>query len=289
MAKKASLGKGLNAIISSPTPADRMEKEIVDIKNKIFNIDIDKISPNPDQPRITFDEHELTGLAESIKSVGIISPIIVRKEGGKFFIVAGERRYRAVKSLGQKTIKATLIEADEEKNFSIALIENIQRDDLDPIEEAKAYEVLVNRFKLKQQDVAEKVGKDRATIGNSLRLLKLPEMIQISLSAKKISTGHAKVLLSISDKNNLIKYYNEIIEKGLSVRALENLLKGPEEKISNNDKEVSVKSAQFKKMEDKLISLLGTKVAIKGTGEKGRIEINYYSGDDLDRIIEIFK
>jgi len=213
-----------------------------------------------------------------------------REESGQFIIVAGERRYRACKLNEMKKIKAIVIEADEEQNFTVALIENIQREDLNPIEEAKAYRLLINRFKLKQQDIAKKVGKDRSTITNSLRLLNLPEEIQNGLIEKKITSGHAKVLLSIEDEEKLMRIYNDVVEKGISVRALEKMLSEQEsQNQSSSTKTTQLKNPQIKKMEEELISKLGTKVEIKHNGNKGRIEISYYSLDDFERIIEKIK
>ncbi|MCP4138016.1 MAG: ParB/RepB/Spo0J family partition protein [bacterium] len=299
MAKK-KLGKGLGAIIStSPTPVEDMETGLVEeaAADKIIELDIESIIPNPDQPRTHFDETEIKGLAESIKAVGLIQPIIIRKVDDTHVVVAGERRLRASKEAGLKTIKTILIEANEEDNLTLALIENIQRANLDPIEEAKAYKALVSRFKLKQQDIAHRVGKDRATIANSLRLLNLPENLQEALSEGKISVGHAKVLLSVSNPEKQLEIFNFIIEEGLSVRALEKLLNGEKENSDENEnssspekKEQAKKSPHIKKMEDKLVSKLGTKVEIRhATNNKGKIEISYYSLDDFERIVELFK
>jgi len=292
MSKKA-LGKGLGAIIStSPTPAAEIENIVVEDKNRIREIEISKIIPNPDQPRSVFDEHEIKGLAESIKAVGLIQPIIVRENKGEFIIVAGERRYRACSLIEMKKVKAIVIEANEEQNFTMALIENIQREDLNPIEEAKAYRLLINRFKLKQQELAKKVGKERTTITNSLRLLNLPEEIQDGLVERKITSGHAKVLLSLDDPDRMMNIYKEIVSNGISVRALESMLGDLREKSSqkeNTQKALQLKSPQIKKMEEDLISKLGTKVEIKHNGGKGRIEISYYSLDDFERIVEKIK
>ncbi|NLV67148.1 MAG: ParB/RepB/Spo0J family partition protein [Spirochaetes bacterium] len=292
MTKKA-LGKGLGAIIStSPTPADEMEKAVIGVsKNNVIELALDRIIPNPDQPKTYFDETEIHGLAESVKSVGLIQPIIVRERDGLYIIVAGERRYRACKLNEMKTIKAIIIEADDEQNLTMALIENIQRESLNPIEEAKAYKVLINRFKLKQQDLARKVGKERTTITNSLRLLNLPEEIQEAIIDKKISSGHAKVILSVDEPEKQFFLFKEAIEKELSVRALENIVnnvKDKKESLSSQKKSV-LKTAQIKKMEDELVARLGTKVEIKHAGSKGRIEISYYSLDDFERIIEKIK
>jgi ParB family chromosome partitioning protein len=291
MAKKA-LGKGLGAIIStSTTPADDIETTLVEEKDRIVDLKVDDIIPNPDQPRLHFDENEIKGLSESIKAVGLIQPIIVRKgDGQKYIVVAGERRLRATKLTEKTEIRAIVIEADEEQNLSLALIENIQRENLDPIEEAKAYKMLANRFKLKQQDIAERVGKERATVTNSMRLLNLPEDIQEGISEGKIAQGHAKVLLGVASKSQQIDLYNMIVEEGLSVRALEKLLKEDESPESTAVvKKQNKKEAHIKKMEDKLVSKLGTKVEIRHAGKKGKIEISYYSLEDFERIVEMIK
>ena len=288
MNPKKPLGKGLGAIIiNSPAPADRLEKEISQVKSdSVCDISLSLIDPNPDQPRMHFDDIEIANLAESISSVGLIQPIILRKaDAGRFQIVAGERRFRATKNLGKASIKAIIINADEETNFSIALIENVQRQNLDPIEEAKAYRLLINRFKLKQQDVAKKVGKERATIANSLRLLTLPENIQEAVSAGVISQGHAKVIASL-EEDKQIHFYTQILEKNLSVRSLEKLInESSAEKIASA-KSASRKDAHIRHMEEKLRSLFGTKVEIRHSGGKGKIEISYYSLDDFERIVE---
>lgn len=293
MAKKSSgLGKGLGAIITnSATPAETAEKEIVaDPSNAVIDLEVSKISPNPDQPRLHFEEEEIEHLAASIESVGLIQPIIVRKKKSDYFIIAGERRFRAVKSLEKDTIKAIIIEADEEQNLTMALIENVQRQNLDPIEEAKAYKILINRFKLKQSEVAKKVGKERATIANSIRLLTLPENIQTAVSAGTISQGHAKILCSLKGKEQE-HYFAEIMEKGLSVRALERTIN--DDKTDSDElgtaSSKGKKDPHVKQMEDKLVSMLGTKVEIKHSGNKGKIEISYYSLEDFDRILERFE
>lgn len=292
MTKKA-LGKGLGAIIStSPATIEDIESRMVDDKNRIRDIDLEKIIPNPDQPRTFFDENEIAGLAESIKAVGLIQPVIVRQKDGLYILVAGERRVRACKLIGLKKIKGIVIEADEERNFSMALIENIQRENLNPIEEAKAYRLLIQRFKLKQHDIAKRVGKDRTTITNTLRLLNLPDEIQEGIIDKKISTGHAKVLLSLEEPSTQIELFHEIVERELSVRSLEariNPVKNNEKNKDSEYKTGAAKSPQIKKMEEELIAKLGTKVEIRHSGGKGRIEISYYSIDDFERIVEKIK
>ena len=296
MTKKA-LGKGLGAIIStSPASVEDIENNLVNDKNRIRDLDISKIIPNPDQPRTFFDENEISGLAESIAAVGIIQPIIVREKDGLFILVAGERRLRACKLNKMRKIKGIVIEADEEQNFTMALIENIQRENLNAIEEAKAYKLMIQRFSLKQQDVAKRVGKDRTTITNTLRLLNLPEDVQEGIIDKRITAGHAKVLLSLENPDKQLRLFNEIVEKGLSVRALENIIDPVKETNGNSSsakggeqRAVAAKSPQIKKMEEDLISKLGTKVEIRHSGSKGRIEISYYSLDDFERIMEKIK
>ena len=295
MTKKA-LGKGLGAIIStSPASVEDIENNLVNDKNRIRDLDISKIIPNPDQPRTLFDENEISGLAESIAAVGIIQPIIVREKDGLFILVAGERRLRACKLNKMKKIKGIVIEVDEEQNFTMALIENIQRENLNAIEEAKAYKLMIQRFNMKQQDVAKKVGKDRTTVTNTLRLLNLPEEVQEGIIDKRISAGHAKVLLSLENPDKQVRLFNEIIDKGLSVRSLEAIIdpvkaaNGNSTNKNSEQKAVVAKSPQIKKMEEDLITKLGTKVEIRHSGSKGRIEISYYSLDDFERIMEKIK
>ncbi|OHD65906.1 MAG: hypothetical protein A2176_03620 [Spirochaetes bacterium RBG_13_51_14] len=287
MAKKV-LGKGLSAIISSsPTPVETLEKGVTRNAEMIIELDVESILPNPDQPRSRFDELDIRGLAASIQSVGLLQPIIVRRAGSDYCIVAGERRLRAAKQADMKRIKAVVIEADEVKNLTLALIENIQRTDLNPIEEAEAFKVLVNRFNLRQQDIAAQVGKDRATIANSLRLLQLPAEVREALSAGEISTGHAKVLLSVSGGRQA-ELFRAIMKKSLSVRALEQLLL-EDGRIRKAGKKKPGKDAHIRKMEDELVSVLGTKVEIRHAAGRGTIEISYYSLDDFDRIVDIIK
>ena len=289
---KRVLGKGLGAIIiNSPAPVEEMERTIVSDKDRIVELELAKVEPNPDQPRTHFDEEAIAELSESIKSVGLIQPIIVRKVGEGYQIVAGERRYRAVKLAEMPTIRAIVIEANEEQNFSIALIENVQRQNLDPIEEAKAYKVLINRFSLKQSDVAHRVGKVRESVTNSLRLLNLPSEIQSALSEGAISVGHSKVLLGIENPDEQVRLFKAAVDKGLSVRALEQFIAddAPEAKGVKAGKAPTAKEAQIRMLEDKLRKMLGTKVEIKHSGSKGRIEISYYSADDFERIVDCFK
>ncbi len=287
---KRKLGKGLGSIISvSPMPAAEIERAILDTKETIHEIDVSSVTPNPDQPRRNFDEDSIRGLAESIKTAGLIEPVILRPSAGGYSIVAGERRFRAVKMLGLKTIRAVIMELDEEKNYTVALIENIQRENLDPVEEARAYRMLTEKFGLKQQEIAERVGKERASVANSMRLLALPDDILAALSAKDISTGHAKVLLSAPAEMQR-SLCASVIEKGLSVRALEEEVRRMKEEKVPAEKKIrqpKIKEAHIREMETRLKEVLATKVEIKHSGKKGKIEISYFDLDDFDRIMEI--
>jgi len=286
MAKKV-LGKGLGAIITtSPTPASDFEKVLLQDKERIVDIPVVSIMPNPEQPRVHFDQAEIAGLAQSIQHVGLLQPIIVRKQGDEYFIVAGERRWRACKLLGMPTIKAIVMNTSEEQNLTLALIENIQRTNLDPIEEAKAYKILSTRFKLKQSEISDRVGKDRATVANIIRLLNLPEHMQEALQDGKINVGHAKLLLSVSMEEQEA-LYEKIINQGLSVRDVERAI--AEVPKSSIKKKKKAKDAHLRKLEEELIAFLGTRVAIHHSVGKGRIEISFYSLEDFDRIVSIIK
>ncbi|HRV14322.1 MAG TPA: ParB/RepB/Spo0J family partition protein [Spirochaetota bacterium] len=286
MAKKV-LGKGLGAIITtSPTPASDFEKVLLQDKDRIVDIPVASIMPNPEQPRVHFDQAEIAGLAQSIQHVGLLQPIIVRKQGDEYFIVAGERRWRACKLLGKPTIRAIVMNTSEEQNLTLALIENIQRTNLDPIEEAKAYKILSTQFKLKQSEISDRVGKDRATVANILRLLNLPEHMQEALQDGKINVGHAKLLLSVSMEEQEA-LYEKIINQGLSVRDVERAIADVSK--SSIKKKKKAKDAHLRKLEEELISFLGTRVAIHHSAGKGRIEISFYSLEDFDRIVSIIK
>ena len=287
MSKKV-LGKGLSAIISSSSkPVEALESGIARNAELIVELDVDDLSPNPDQPRTRFDESDLTGLAASIQAVGLLQPIIVRKSGAAHFVIAGERRLRAARQAGLKRIKAIVIEADEAKNLTLALIENIQRTNLNPVEEAEAYKVLINRFNLKQHDIAAQVGKDRATIANMLRLLQLPPEIKEALAEGSISTGHAKILLSVSGKRQM-EFFRRLIDKSVSVRSLEKMAQ-EESKPKKYSKTGALKNAQIRKMEEEIAAILGTKVEIRHGNGKGKIEITYYSLDDFERIVDLIR
>ncbi|MDR2050135.1 MAG: ParB/RepB/Spo0J family partition protein [Treponema sp.] len=263
-------------------------------------VPIDRIRANPGQPRKRFDEDELAELAASIKQHGVVQPIVVDKleEGGQnggYIIIAGERRCRAAKLAGLTEVPVVIRNYSSEKRLEVALIENIHRQDLNPIEEASAYKRIMETAGLSQDEAASRVGKNRSTVANALRLLKLPDHMQKSLEDGSLSAGHARAILSVSRPADQEKLYREIAAKGLSVRAAENRaaeLGGKPAGTAGAAKTSGEKAAdprdpQLRAMENRLIEKLGTKVAISGDLKKGRIEIEYYSMDDLDRLYEI--
>ena len=282
---KRALGKGIEALLQSAGSDDSVEtgERLVPL-NKIY--------PNPDQPRKTFSEERLKELADSIREQGIIQPIIVEEYGSGYRIIAGERRFRAAQLAHLAEVPVLVRSFTEEQKLEIALIENIQREDLNPIEEAQGYRQLIEQAGLSQEELAQKVGKNRSTIANSLRLLKMPREMQDALVYSKMTAGHARALLSIVNPADQMILYNRIINDGLSVREAEtqanDLNRGsrastPEKSSSSMKKH----DPELSNIEQRLIDLFGTKVTVKGTPKKGRIEIAYFSLDDLDRILEI--
>jgi len=268
---KTALGKGLEALI--PEKGE-----------EVLYLDIDRIFPGEHQPRKAFKDDSLKELAASIKERGVLQPIIVSRVGdGTFRLVTGERRWRAAALAGLKKIPALIKNVASRDSLEIALIENIQREDLNPIETAEAFRRLVTDFKLSQEELSDRVGKDRATISNYLRLLKLPEEIKSLIYSGSLSIGHAKAILAIDGKAHQMEAARKVIKKGLSVRETEALTK----KISMPLKVKATKDPQISSLEEKLIRNLGTKVRIFHKGKRGKIEIEYYSFEELDRLLEI--
>ncbi|MFL0250108.1 ParB/RepB/Spo0J family partition protein [Clostridium neuense] len=284
MNKKSGLGRGLGALIQD----NNLTKE----ENKsVDKINLNMIKPNKKQPREYFDEKKISQLAESIKEHGIIQPLVLKKDGGVYTIVAGERRWRAAKSIGLSEVPAVVIDATEKDLLEISLIENIQREDLNPIEEAKAYRRLLDDFNLTQEELAKRVGKSRVAITNCMRLLNLDTRVQDYLIDEVISEGHGRALLAVEDKNLQYELAQAIIDEDLSVRDTEKLIKDYYKKSQNNDKK---KTEEFNNpyvsdIKSKLESYFGTKVLLKNGKNKGKIEIEYYSNEDLQRIIDILK
>ncbi|HEY0459840.1 MAG TPA: ParB/RepB/Spo0J family partition protein [Pyrinomonadaceae bacterium] len=275
------LGRGLSALLGEETTKSSGEE--------LLDLDLDLIEPNINQPRSRFTEENLEELAQSIRANGIVQPIIVRRRGGRYQIVAGERRWRAGQRAGLQKIPAVVREVSDEKLLELALIENIQRQELNPIEEAKAYKNLINAIGLTQEMVAERVGKNRTVITTSLRLLKLPDEIQKLIEEEKISAGHGRALLMLEDIETQKRVAKTVMEMALSVRETEKSVKRIGRGDSQNTEKTAVKSkvdANIKAAETKLRRYLGTNVRIipdgKGTG--GKIEIEYYGEVDLDRV-----
>ncbi len=277
--QKQALGKGLGALIPDLSLLDDKEKKALGI----IEIDLDKIVPNEYQPRKIFSDDKLQELAASIKEQGVIQPIIVHRAVSGFQLIAGERRWRASRLAGLKTIPALVKEATKREFLEMALIENIQREDLNPLEAAEAYKRLLDEFKLTQEDLAKRVGKERSTVTNFLRLLGLPKEVKHDLATGAISMGHAKALLSLERVRDQLQVATLIVRKSLSVReseALASRLKSPpKEKRTGQNQEL-------KAVEEKLRKSLGTKVSITSKSKGGRIVIEYYSPAELDRILE---
>ena len=283
------LGKGLDALIRSD---EVIIKDDSGFKEKgagsISKIKLNLIHPNPNQPRKYFDKVALSELTASISEKGLISPLTVREVKGGYELIAGERRWRALKYLKKKTVPAYVLNTEDESDvMEMALIENLQREDLNAIEEAEAYAVLNKKYKLSHESIAKAVGKKRVTISNALRLLKLPFDIRKSLIDKKISAGHARAILQAKPTSVMIKVWEAIIKKNLSVRDAEILVK--EKKVKPTGKIVILKNKDPRliQVENELIEILGTKVKLKSSKKGGEIEISYYSTDDLDRILDI--
>ena len=279
------LGKGLEALIQ-PYSAEKIPEH-----HGVDKISIGSIKPNPHQPRQKFDETSLEELTASIKEKGILTPITVQKVGNQFILIAGERRLRASKKAGLKKIPVYIIDvADDAEMIEMALIENIQRENLNPIEEAEAYIYLNNRFKLSQEKIAKSVGKKRATISNSLRLLTLPREIKESIRNGRLSAGHGRAILMMKTHNSMIGLWKKIIKGKMSVRAAEDWAKEKtSKKLELRKKVIRKVSPQIKRLEDELISILGTKVRIIYKKGSGSIEVSYFSDDDLERITEMIR
>lgn len=291
--KKTGLGRGLNTLIPSApvkeTKTEKILKKDEQIKSEVM-VPILKVEPNPDQPRRQFDEDALQELADSIKQYGILQPLIVKKHDQFYEIIAGERRWRAAKLAGLKEVPVLIRDYAENEIVEIALIENIQREDLNPIEEALAYKRLMEEFSLKQDQVAAKVSKSRAAITNSLRLLKLDTRVQNLLSEEMISTGHARALLAINDADQQYEIAMKVFDEKLSVREIEKLVKQLAKKKKEPPKEDNtVHEFLFANMEESLKQALGSKVNIKNKNNKGKIEIEYYSKEELDRLVDMLR
>jgi ParB family transcriptional regulator, chromosome partitioning protein len=282
MAKQA-LGRGLSALLGEDTA--------IGTSAPVSEIDIDLIEPNPEQPRTRFAEAALDELAQSIVANGIIQPIVVRRQGERYQIIAGERRWRAAQRAGLRKVPITLKEVSDEKLLEVALIENIQRQELNPIEEANAYRKLIDTIGLTQEQVSERVGRERTLVATTLRLLKLPDDIQKLIEEGKLSAGHGRALLLAQDITAQRQIARQVIEKGLSVRETERNAKHIPSAGTQSEakKRVKVlKDANMRLAETKLMRALGTnvKIAPSGKGNAGKIEVEYYNLEDLDRLFQ---
>lgn len=295
---KKPLGRGLSALVSTPSvsikkAASPEQDNSVQFssENRIVTLDIEKIARNTEQPRQEFKQLELEELAESIKSLGVIQPILVRSLGQGYQIVAGERRFRAAKLAGLTQVPVIIRDLDDRQTLEIALVENIQRQNLNPVEEAKAYDALINEFDISQQDLAERVGKSRSNIANYLRVLKLPEDVLDLLAAGKISMGHAKAIASVKEPAAQINLANKVIKDELSVRQLEDIVgrvvvvggqRRPKQRLDAN--------IAYSDLENRLKNVLGTKVRIKcNKNASGSIVVEFYSEEELGRIVDLIE
>lgn len=310
MAKRTGLGKGLGAIFGDEvmeSAAEEQEakhqaksKKAQEPEKKEEDSDIGKelmvkvtsIEPNRGQPRKDFNEEAMGELAESMKVYGVLQPLLVQKKGDYYEIIAGERRWRAAKLAGLKEVPVVIREYTKQQTMEIALIENVQREDLNPIEEAKAYQRLIQEFELKQEEIAARVGKSRVTITNSMRLLKLDERVQEMLIQNQITGGHARALLTVEEGELQYKLAGKIIAENLSVREIEKIVKSLSKKKNPKEKNVEDESLAliFRDLEERMKSAMGTKVSINRKDKnKGRVEIEYYSESELERIVELIE
>ncbi len=294
MAKPSALGKGLSALISSrpaatpvasPTPVEEKGE-------RVQSLALGSLIPSPLQPRKSFREEELSELADSIREHGILQPLICRKNGERFELIAGERRWRAAHQLALETVPVIVREASDKDVLELALIENLQRAELNPVEEAKAYLRLSEEFDMKQEEISKRVGRSRASVANAMRLLDLAPQLQTWLSQERLSVGHAKVLLSLRSHEEQLASAEEILRKGLTVRGAETLVNqllessGKARKVKNASKAPSVAPA-LKDVQTRLQHHLGTHVALHHGDKRGRIEIEYYGSQDLNRILSL--
>ena len=306
--KKMGLGRGLNVLIPEQKKDDKefvtkpkevvkevikeveVVKEVVKEVEKEITLKLSEIEPNRNQPRKQFDEDGLEELAESIKQFGIIQPLVVQKKDDYYELIAGERRWRAARMAGLKKVPVIIRDFEEQKVLEVALIENIQRQNLNPMEEAKAYERLNQEFNLTQDDIAKKVSKSRVAITNTMRLLKLDERVQKMVEEELISSGHARCLLSLNEKDMQYEAATRILDLGLSVREAETLVKRMANPPKKEEKNQNQHDFLYKELEENMKQRFGTKVHInEKKNNKGKIEIEYYSREDLERIIEMLQ
>lgn len=288
MAERKGLGKGLGALFEDVN-IDSTEIEGSEANKEDINfIEIDEIAPNESQPRKTFNKEKLEELARSIKTHGVIQPIVVRKQGSHYEVVAGERRWRAARIAGLSEVPCIVRELTDEQNMLVAIIENVQREDLNPIEEARGIRAMIEDYELTQDEVAKAVSKSRPYITNVLRMLKLPDAVLDMVSAGKLSAGHARAILSAKEEEQT-EIAKHVETKGLSVREAEKLSKKGLSFDRKKPGKHPTKNAAVKQIESELSSALGTKVNLSQNGNKGKIEIEYYSREELEGLIEALR
>jgi len=280
--KRPALGKGIGALLSSAAQEGG---------KKYFQCPIEELKPHSQQPRKTFDDKKMAELVSSVKEKGIIQPLVVRQQTDHYQIIAGERRWRAAQKAGLDRVPVVIQDVTEDWALEMALIENIQREDLNPLEEASAYRYLMDNFDLVQEEVAKRVGKERSTVANSLRLLRLPETIKELLRASKISMGHARALLSLENDEDIIEAANQVIHKKLSVRDTEKLVKKIKNFSETQTPKKEIKPAEpdpnILALENNLQQHFSTQVRLAKKGKGGKIEINFYDDSELERILEM--
>lgn len=293
--KRVALGRGLSALLSDTPESEKLDEAGVPAQSSGVNeILLTEISVNPYQPRKHFEPEALKELSDSIKVHGIIQPLTVRKlSSNQYQLISGERRFQAAKLAGLKAVPAYVRSADDQQMLEMALIENIQRENLNPIEIAVSYQRLISEINLKQEELGERVGKNRSTVTNYLRLLKLPPDIQIALRDNKISMGHARAIINVDSPDTQLFIYKKILSEDLSVRKVEELVRQltsqGRESSKSSDKTTAGPSKEIKQLQSTLSTHFGTKVNVKSDGKKGEIKIPFYSIEDLNRLLEILK
>lgn len=277
--RQHGLGRGLGALLSSPGPSSTETPGVITV-----DLPIDSISPNPQQPRKDFDDRALRDLSASLKQSGVLQPVVVRRLGDGYQLVVGERRWRAAKLAGLTRIPAVIREASDAQSLELALVENLLREDLNPMEEAEAYQRLLAEFAWTQEELAQRVARDRSSIANCLRLLKLPDVIQADLRGGRLTMGHARALLSLDSPAEQLRLREEILTHSWSVRATE---QGVQAKRTQPTRRLLRRSAELAAVEDALRVALATRVRIVGSERAGRIEVSYSSREELDRLTEL--
>ncbi len=287
--EKKALGRGLGALIPEVDKSIPISSINKIVEEGVTSLPIEKIRPNPYQPREDFKVEEMQDLVNSIQEKGVIQPILVRRKGDSFELIAGERRLRAAKEIGLKSIPVVIKDVDDKDSLELALIENIQRQQLNTIEEARAYQYLVDKFQMTQEQVSQVLGKSRVAVTNTLRILKLPLEIQDEIKNNRITYGHGRALLEVEDINNQRRLVQQVIAKSLSVRELENLIKNLRPKSNKIMGKGISKDARITFWEEELQQVFGTKVKIQKKKKRGQISIEFYSEEEMDRVIKKLK